>query len=64
MRAAQAAVTTVSSVTLPGMSTASAWLTTWEFVATVTEPRSGASVIVVQGVRALLSNAEKTISCG
>lgn len=64
VRAAQASVTTVSSVTLPGMTTATAWHTTWEFIATVTEPRSGASVIVVQGVRALLSNSEKTTSCG
>ena len=45
------------------MSSLSAWFTTWEFVARVTDARSGASVTVVQGVRALLSEAEKNISC-
>lgn len=61
--AVQATITSSSSVTLPGMTSASAWNTTWEFVATVTDPRSGASVSVVQGVRALLSEAEKNVSC-
>jgi hypothetical protein len=63
VRATQAAITSVSSESLPGMSSLSAWFTTWEFVARVTDARSGASVTVVQGVRALLSEAEKNISC-
>jgi hypothetical protein len=62
--ARQASEVLVSSVTLPGMSTASFWHTTWEFMATVTDPRSGASVTLVQGVRALLTEAEKNLSCG
>lgn len=64
VRAAQAASTSVASVTLPGMTTASAWITTWEFEAVVTDPRSGAQVTVIQAVRAVLSQAEKAAKCG
>jgi len=64
VRAYQASSTSVSSVTLPGMTSASAWNTIWEFEATVEDPRSGARVAVVQGVRALLSQSEKDLNCG
>ena len=63
VRAAQAATAAVSSVTLPGLTTTSAWITTWEFEAVVTDPRSGAQVTVVQAVRAVLSQSQKDVSC-
>ena len=63
VQAYQATITSVSSVTLPGMTSASAWNTIWEFEATVEDPRSGARVVVVQGVRALLSQSEKDLTC-
>jgi hypothetical protein len=50
-------------VTLPGLTTTSAWITTWEFEAVVTDPRSGAQVTVVQAVRAVLSQSQKDVSC-
>ena len=63
VRAAQAATAAVSSVTLPGLTTTSAWITTWEFEAVVTDPRSGAQVTVIQAVRAVLSQSQKDVSC-
>jgi len=63
VRAAQASVNASSSVTLPGMSTTGSWQTTWEFRATVTDPRSGASAVVIQGVRAKLTDSQKNASC-
>jgi hypothetical protein len=63
VRAAQASTAAVSSVTLPGLTTTSAWITTWEFEAVVTDPRSGAQVTVVQAVRAVLSQSQKDVSC-
>lgn len=63
VRAAQAATAAVSSVTLPGLTTTSAWITTWEFEAVVTDPVSGAQVTVVQAVRAVLSDSQKNVSC-
>lgn len=63
IRAVTATTPASSSVTLPGMSSATAWTTTWEFEAQVTDPRSGAYVAVVQAVRVLLSQSQKDISC-
>lgn len=63
VRAVQAATPATSSVTLPGMSAATAWTTTWEFEAQVSDSRSGAYVAMVQAVRVLLSQAQKDVSC-
>lgn len=63
VRAARASTAAVSSVTLPGLTTTSAWITTWEFEAVVSDPVSGAQVSVVQAVRAVLSDSQKNVSC-
>jgi hypothetical protein len=52
-----------SSVTLPGMTAVDAWNTIWELQATATDVATGASVQVRQGVRKLLSEAEKNLVC-
>lgn len=52
-----------SSVTLPGFSALGAWNTVWEIRATATETSTGASVDVLQAIRVLLSDAEKTLVC-
>jgi hypothetical protein len=64
VRATRAASTTASSVTLPGMTSASAYNTIWELDATATDSGSGAKVQVIHGVRVLLSAANKTLLCG
>jgi hypothetical protein len=64
VRAVQAAVSTASSVTLPGMTSVSAFNTIWELDATATESTTGAKVRVIQGVRILLSQTEKDAVCG
>ena len=63
VRAAVAASAAISSVSLQGMTTSSAFNTIWEFVANVTDIRSGASITLVQGVRVLLNESQKAISC-
>lgn len=63
IRVTRAAASTVSSVTLPGMTVSSAWNSIWELAATATETTTGVSVQVVQGIRVLLSDAEKNSLC-
>jgi len=63
VRATQAAVSTASSVTLPGMTSVSAYNTIWELDATATESTTGAKVRVKQGVRVLLSETERNAVC-
>ncbi|MBE9540363.1 MAG: hypothetical protein IMF06_14865 [Proteobacteria bacterium] len=63
VRATQAAVSTASSVTLPGMTSVSAYNTIWELDATATEGTTGAKVRVIQGVRILLSETERNAVC-
>ncbi len=63
VRATRAAVTTSSSVTLPGMSAVSVYNTIWELDATATESTTGVRVQIIQGVRVLLSETEKNAVC-
>jgi Tfp pilus assembly protein PilX len=66
IRAFQNSITSSSSLSLPpSMSTASSWNTVWDLDATVTgsENSGGASMHVRQGVRVLLSQAEKDAVC-
>jgi hypothetical protein len=66
VRAIPVAVDSSSSVTLPGLTVASAWNTVWELNALATEipaGAAGASVRVMHGVRVLLSDSEKTAVC-
>lgn len=63
VRAEQASVSLSFSVTLPSMTASSAWNTIWEVAATATDPKTGAEATVVQGVRVLLSDAEKNARC-
>ena len=69
VRASLAALPVLSSLTLGvSMSTASAWDTVWDVVATVTPTSdnpgaSGTSVQVRSGVRAKLSDAERNAVC-
>jgi hypothetical protein len=46
-----------------GMSSGATYFTDWELDATVTDAASGASIRVKEGVRALISQAQKEISC-
>lgn len=63
VRFTRANTATSSSVTLPGMASVDAWNTIWELHATATDAATGAQVQVRQGVRKLLSNAEKNLVC-
>lgn len=63
VRATPVTVTSASSVTLPGMSSASGWNTVWELDATATQTVTGARVQVLHGVRVLLSTNEKNDVC-
>jgi Tfp pilus assembly protein PilX len=64
IRALVAATAAPSDVELPtSLSTGSTWNTEWNITATVTDAKSGASVQVVQGVRVLQSDAQKTVAC-
>lgn len=64
VRATQATVAAPSDVELgAAMSAGSTWNTDWDLDATVTDAVSGAQVRVRQGVRVLLSQAQKVISC-
>ena len=62
-RATPAVITTASSVTLPGFSSAEAWNTVWVLDATAINDTSGTRVRVRQGVRVLLSEANKNLYC-
>ncbi|HWI83153.1 PilX N-terminal domain-containing pilus assembly protein [Ramlibacter sp.] len=64
VRATRAAFADPSDVELgPGMSAGSTWNTDWDLDATVTDGATGARVRVRQGVRVLLSQSQKTLSC-
>lgn len=63
VRATQAAGTSSSSVTLPGMSSGDFWHTVWEFDATATEATTGAEVNVVQGFRVLVPSDVRDDHC-
>jgi hypothetical protein len=52
-----------ASVTLPGMSAVDAWNTVWDLDATATDPVTGASVRVRQGVVKLLTDDQKNLLC-
>lgn len=57
VRASQAIKASYSSVTLPtAMSSSLYWNTIWDFDATVTDLKSGASIEIRQGIRAMISN--------
>jgi len=64
IRALVAATAAPSDVEMPtGMSSGSTWNTEWNITATVTDAKSGAAVEVVQGVRVLQSDTQKTSAC-
>lgn len=64
IRAVKASSSAPSDVELgEEMSAASTWNTEWDIDATVLDSASGASVRVRQGVRVLLNQPEKDISC-
>lgn len=64
IRAAIAFEGAPSSEELPmSMSSNDIWNTVWDIEAAVTDPRSGTSVRVHQGVRVLLPNAQKITLC-
>ena len=63
-RATTASSGTPSDVELgPTMSSSSTWNTEWDIDALVTDAASGATARIHQGVRVLLSNAQKTAVC-
>lgn len=66
VRASQAIADSLSSVTLgSSMSSSPYWNTVWEFDALVTDLKgSGATARVHEGVRVLLTQAQKNIVCG
>lgn len=63
LRASVASAAAPSSLSLSGMSSSTTWNTFWDIDATTTDPASGASVRVRQGVRVLLSQAQKDAVC-
>lgn len=63
IRASQAIRDVLTSVTLPGMSSSPYWNTIWDFDATVTDAKSGASVRIRQGARVLLTETQKDAVC-
>jgi len=62
VRAQLASTAPPSSLSLVGM-TNNTWNTVWEFIATVQDPVSGASVRVRSGVRVLLAEPAKELVC-
>ncbi|MEP0202331.1 MAG: hypothetical protein ABJ084_15430 [Halioglobus sp.] len=62
-RATQAIITSVSSVTLPGFTSASEFNTVWEFDAIATDTVSGAELRIIQGFRQLLSEPRRNQIC-
>jgi hypothetical protein len=63
LRFEQARIKTASSVTLPGFSAVDAWNTIWELDALATNNVSGTRVRVRQGVRILMTEADKDLYC-
>ena len=65
LRATEVIITSASSVTLPGFSSAAAWNTIWVLDATATDlnGNSGTRVRVRHGVRVLMSEADKNLYC-
>lgn len=63
LRAKLANITTTSSVTLPGFSSAAAYNTIWLLDATAISDTMGARVRVRQGVRVLMSEPDKNDYC-
>ena len=65
LRFEQARIRTASSVTLPGFSAVDAWNTIWELDALVADNVSGSGtrVRVRQGVRILMTEADKDLYC-
>lgn len=64
IRALQATAAAPSDVEMgAAMSSGSTWNTEWDIDATVTDPASGASVRVRQGVRVLLTQTQKETAC-
>jgi len=63
VRATPVITTVASSVSLPGMTFGSGWDTIWELDATARNEATGAQARVVQGVRVLLTNAERAARC-
>lgn len=64
VRASQAINESLSSVTLPSTLSSSAyWNSIWEIIAEVTDDRSGAKVRVREGLRVLLTQAQKDDLC-
>ncbi len=64
MRASKANLKTASTVKLTGFSASSAWNTIWLLDATATSTVTGARIRVRQGVRVLMSEADKIAYCG
>lgn len=64
IRALKVASAAPSDVELPPeMSSGSVWGTEWDIDATVADPASGAAVRVRQGVRVVLTQAQKNTAC-
>ena len=63
-RAVQATTAALSDTELgAAMSSGGSWNTEWDLSATVTDAASGASVVVKEGVRVLLTDTQKTAVC-
>jgi type II secretory pathway pseudopilin PulG len=54
---------TLSSMSLPGMSTVNQWNTVWDVEAVVTDANTGANTTVSAGMRVLLTQAQKDTVC-
>lgn len=54
---------TLSSVSLPGMSTITQWNTIWDVQAVVTDANTGANTTVSAGMRVLLTQSQKDTVC-
>lgn len=64
IRASQAINESLSSVTLPvTLSSSAYWNSIWEISATATDDRSGATVRIHEGIRVLLTQAQKDDLC-
>jgi Tfp pilus assembly protein PilX len=64
VRASQAINESLSSVTLPvTMTSAAFWNSIWEISATASDDRTGASINIHQGLRVLLTQAQKNTLC-
>lgn len=63
LRATLVTISSASSVSLPGMTSASAWNTIWRLEANATNV-SGTRVQVRHGVRVLMTEADRNLYCG